>query len=165
MASTFSFDIVSQVDLQEVDNAVNQALKEISQRYDFRGSKSTISLNKEEKTISLVGDDAFKLKALKDIIAGRLVSRKIAPRALTYKPEEHALGGAVRQVATINVGIEKEKAKELVQIIKKLNLKVQVQIEGEKIRVISAKKDELQAVIQHVSSLDYPIPLQFTNYR
>lgn len=165
MAATFSFDIVSQVDLQEVDNAVNQALKEISQRYDFKGSKSGIDFNKGEKTITLHSDDAYKLKALKEILSNRFVSRKISPKALAYKPEETALGGTIRQLANITVGIEKENAKELVQVIKKMNLKVQVQIEGEKLRVSSPKKDELQSVMQHLRDLDYPVPLQFTNYR
>lgn len=165
MAEKFSFDIVSQVDLQEVDNAVNQALKEISQRYDFRNSKSSIEFNKSEKTITLQGDDAYKLRALKDILSSRFVSRKISPRALVYQKEEHALGDTVRQVATINVGIETEKARELVQVIKKLNLKVQVQIEGDKLRVSGAKKDDLQAVINHLRNLEFSLPLQFMNFR
>lgn len=165
MASTFSFDVVSQVDLQEVDNAVNQALKEISQRYDFKNSKAGIDFNKVEKTITLTADDAYKLRALKEILSNRFVSRKISPKALAYKPEETALGGTIRQLANIAVGLEKEKAKELVQLIKKLNVRVQVQIEGEKLRVSSAKKDELQAVIQYLHSLDFALPLQCINYR
>ncbi len=165
MASNFSFDIVSQVDLQEVDNAVNQALKEISQRYDFKGSNSTIQFNRTEKTITLLASDAYKLRALKDILSGRLVSRKISPRTLVYKAEEAAFGETVRQLANITMGIEKDKAKELVQIIKKLNLKIQVQIEGEKLRVSSPKKDDLQAVMEHLRNGDFSVPLQFNNYR
>lgn len=165
MATTFSFDIVSQVDLQEVDNAVNQALKEISQRYDFKNSKSGIDFNKGEKTITLTTDDAYKLRALKDILSARFTSRKISPRALDYKAEETALGGTIRQVANITVGLEKEKARELVQLIKKLNVRAQVQIEGDKLRVSSAKKDELQTVIQYLRNLDFPVPLQCVNYR
>lgn len=165
MASNFSFDIVSQVDLQEVDNAVNQALKEISQRYDFKNSKSSIEFNRTEKTITLISDDGYKLRALKDILSNRLVSRKISPRCLTYKTEETALGGTIKQIASITVGLEKEKAKELAQIIKKLNLKVQVQIENDKLRVSSAKKDDLQTVIQHFRGFEFSVPLQFINYR
>ncbi len=165
MAATFSFDIVSQVDLQEVDNAVNQALKEISQRYDFKNSKAGIAFNKGEKTITFTADDAYKLRALKEIMSNRFTSRRISPRALDYKPEETALGGTIRQLANIAVGVEKEKAKELVQLIKKLNVKVQVQIEGEKLRVSSAKKDDLQTVINYIHNLDFPLPLQCINYR
>ncbi len=165
MAATFSFDIVSQVDLQEVDNAVNQALKEISQRYDFKNSKAGIDFNKGEKTITFTADDAYKLRALKEIMSARFTSRRISPRALAYKAEETALGGTIRQLANIAVGVEKDKAKELVQLIKKLDLRVQVQIEGEKLRVSSAKKDDLQTVINYIHNLDFPLPLQCINYR
>lgn len=165
MASNFSFDIVSEVDLQEVDNAVNQAKKELAQRYDFKDSKSTIEFKREEKKIILIGDDDFKLRALKDMLTTRLAKRGISYKSLTFLEPEKAFEGTLRQSVDIATGIPKEKAKDLVKIIKDLNLKVQTQIEGEKLRVLSAKKDDLQAVIVHLRSLDFPLPLSFINYR
>ena len=163
--ANFSFDIVSEVDLQEMDNAVNQAKKELSQRYDFKNSKSSIDYNREEKKITLIADDDFKLRALTDILATRMAKRNISLKALKFKEPEQAFQGYLRQVADICVGIDKEKAKELVGIIKSLGLKVQTQIEGEKIRVSSPKKDELQTVIAHIRKLNFSIPLNFCNYR
>lgn len=165
MATNFSFDIVSEIDLQEVDNAVNQAKKELSQRYDFRGSKSSIDYNREEKKITLIADDDFKLRSLKDILDGRMVKRNISLKALTYKEPEKAFEGTLRQIVELNCGIPREKQKDLIKIIKDLNPKIQTQIEGEKIRVSSPKKDDLQAVIGHLRSIDFPLALQFTNYR
>lgn len=161
----FSFDIVSEVDLQEVDNAINQAKKELAQRYDFKGSKSTIEYNRDEKKITLVADDDFKLRALQDILVARLSKRGISHKSLVYKDPETAFGGSLRQIIEISTGIPKEKTKDLNKIIKDLNLKVQTQVEGEKIKVSSAKKDELQVVIAHLRSIDFPIPLNFNNYR
>lgn len=165
MTSNFSFDIVSEVDLQEVDNAVNQAKKELTQRYDFKDSKSNIDFKREEKKIILIGDDDFKLRSLRDILTTRLAKRRISYKSLTFKDPEKAFEGTLRQSVEIATGINKEKAKDLVKIIKDLNLKVQTQIEGEKLRVLSAKKDELQAVIMHLRSIDFPLALNFTNYR
>ncbi|HOU35858.1 MAG TPA: YajQ family cyclic di-GMP-binding protein [Candidatus Omnitrophota bacterium] len=165
MASNFSFDIVSEVDLQEVDNAVNQAKKELSQRYDFRGSKSSIDFDRHEKQITLVADDDFKLRALQDILTTKLAKRGVSLKAVTFREPQKAFEGTLRQLVLLTTGIDKEKAKDLVRIIKDLGLKVQTQIEGEKIRVSGAKKDDLQAVIAHVRSLDFPIALNFTNYR
>lgn len=162
---TFSFDIVSEVDLQEVDNAVNQAKKELFQRYDFKGSKSSIDYKREEKQIILVADDDFKLKALQEILIGRLLKRGISHKSLTFKDPEKAFEGTLRQTLEISTGIPKEKSKDLNKIIKDLNVKVQTQVEGEKIRVSSAKKDELQTVIAHLKSIDFPLPLTFCNYR
>ena len=161
----FSFDIVSEVDLQEVDNAVNQAKKELFQRYDFKGSKSSIDYKREEKQILLVADDDFKLSALHEILTGRLSKRGISHKSLVFKEPEKAFEGTLRQTLEISMGIPKEKAKDLNKIIKDLNLKVQTQVEGEKIRVSSAKKDELQSVIAHLKSLDFSLPLTFCNYR
>ncbi len=165
MASAFSFDIVSEVNLQEVDNAVNQASKELAQRYDFKDSKSSFAFNRDEKKITLVADDDFKLRALKDMLATRLAKRGVSLKSLQFADEEKAFEGTIRQVADIVVGLPKEKAKELVQIIKSVNPKVQTQIEGEKIRVSSPKKDDLQAVISHLRTLDFSLPLGFCNYR
>jgi len=161
----FSFDIVSEVDLQEMDNAVNQANKELAQRYDFRNSKSSIDYDRKEKKITLTADDDFKLRALTDILAARMAKRAISFKALKFNNPERAFGGSLRQVIEICMGIDKEKAKELTASIKGLGLKVQTQIEGEKMRVSSPKKDDLQAVIIHLKSLDFPIPLSFNNYR
>ncbi|MEW6170915.1 MAG: YajQ family cyclic di-GMP-binding protein [Candidatus Omnitrophota bacterium] len=165
MGQNFSFDIVSEVNLQEVDNAVNQAKKELAQRYDFKDSKSTIEFKREEKKIILIGDDDFKLRALRDMLTTRLAKRGISYKSLTFLEPEKAFEGTLRQSVDIATGIPKEKAKDLVKIIKDLNLKVQTQIEGEKLRVLSAKKDDLQTVIINLRSLDFPLPLSFTNYR
>jgi hypothetical protein len=163
--ANFSFDIISEVDLQEVDNAVNQSCKELSQRYDFKNSKASITFDRKEEKIILVADDEFKLRSLTDILATRLAKRGVSLKSLKFNEPEKAFEGYLRQAAEICMGIEKEKAKELVNIIKGLGLKVQTQIEGEKIKVSSAKKDELQAVIAHLRGLDFPIPLSFGNYR
>jgi cyclic-di-GMP-binding protein len=161
----FSFDIVSEVDLQEMDNAVNQANKELSQRYDFKDSKATISYDRNEKTVTLVADDDFKMRALTDILATRMARRGISLKSLKFNPPEKAFEGYLRQKIEICMGIDKERAKELTAIIKGMGLKVQTQIEGEKIKVSSAKKDELQEVIARLRSVDFPLPLSFGNYR
>lgn len=163
--ANFSFDIVSEVDLQEVDNAVNQACKELAQRYDFKDSKASIVFERKEEKITLVADDEFKLRALTDMLATRLAKRGVSLKSLKFNESEKAFEGYLRQTVQICMGIEKEKAKELAGIIKGLGLKVQTQIEGEKIKVSSAKKDELQAVIVHLRGLDFSIPLSFGNYR
>ncbi len=163
--ANFSFDIVSEVELQEVDNAVNQAVKELNQRYDFKGSKSSIAFDRKEKKITLIADDDFKLRSLTDILATRLAKRGVSLKSLKFNEPEKAFEGYLRQAVEICMGIDKERAKELTGIIKGLGLKVQAQIEGEKIKVSSAKKDELQAVIAHIRGLDFPIPLNFCNYR
>ncbi|MDD4939720.1 MAG: YajQ family cyclic di-GMP-binding protein [Candidatus Omnitrophica bacterium] len=163
--ANFSFDIVSEVDLQEMDNAVNQAGKELSQRYDFKDSKSSIAYDKKEKKLTLIADDEFKLRALTDILATRMAKRGISLKSLKFNEPEKAFQGYLRQLVDICMGIDKEKAKELVGIIKGLGLKVQAQIEGEKIKVSSAKKDELQAVITHLKGLNFSVPLSFRNYR
>jgi len=163
--ANFSFDIISEVDLQEVDNAVNQACKELAQRYDFKNSKASISFDRKEEKITLIADDEFKLRALTDMLATRLAKRGVSLKSLKFNPPEKAFEGYLRQVAEICMGIEQEKAKQLTGIIKGLGLKVQTQIEGEKIKVSSAKKDELQGVIAHLRGLDFSIPLSFGNYR
>jgi uncharacterized protein YajQ (UPF0234 family) len=165
MAQNFSFDIVSEVNFQEVDNAINQAQKELAQRFDFKGSKSSIQYDKTAKKITLIADDDFKLDALKDILAGRMAKRSISLKALTHKPVEKAFEGNVRQVIEITSGLPSDKAKELVKIIKDSKIKVQAQIEGDKVRVVSPKKDELQAIIAHLRATEFSLPLQFTNYR
>lgn len=163
--ANFSFEIVSEVDLQEVDNAVNQATKEMSQRYDFKGSRSSVAFDRKEKKINLLADDHLKLKAVTDILTTRLAKRGISYKSLKFNEPQKAFEGFLRQAVDICTGIEKEKAKELVGIIKQLGLKVQAQIEGERIKVSAPKKDDLQAVINHLRALDFSLPLGFCNYR
>jgi len=165
MASNFSFDIVSEVNFQEVDNGINQAQKELAQRFDFKNSKSSIEYNKAEKKITLIADDDFKLRALRDILEGRFAKRGVSLKSLKSKDPEKAFEGTIRQVIELTSGMPVEKSKELVKIIKDLKLKVQPQIEGEKVRVISSKKDDLQTVIAHLRSIDFSLPLQFVNFR
>lgn len=160
-----SFDIVSQIDLQEVDNAVNQALKEISQRFDFKGSKSTITFSKTEKEIVIVSDDDYRLKSVKDIIESKIVKRQISIKALQYGAVEPASGGTVRQVVKLQIGIPQEKSKEIIKLIKESKLRVQASIQGEQIRVSSKSKDLLQEAIALIKGKNFDIPLQFINYR
>jgi cyclic-di-GMP-binding protein len=161
----FSFDIVSEADLQEVDNAVNQARKELVQRFDFKGSKSSIEYNRAEKKITLVGDDDFKLRSVNNILAEKLAKRSVSMKLLTFNEPQKVFGGCVQQTADLASGIPHEKAKELVKMIKALGLKVQPQIEAEKIRVVSPKKDDLQAVIAYLKKIEFPLALSFCNYR
>ncbi len=165
MADKFSFDIVSEVDMMEVDNAVNQAQKELATRFDFKGSKSSIELNKNDKKITLVADDDFKMKSLKDILEGRFAKRGVSLKALDYKAPEKAFEGYIRQVAEIISGLPSDKAKELSKIIRDSKIKVQTQIDGAKVKVISTKKDDLQQVIAYLKQVPFSLPLQFTNYR
>ncbi len=161
----FSFDIVSRVDLQEVDNAVNQAQKELATRFDFRGSKSRFDWNRDEKKLILLADDELKLKNLRDILTTRLALRKVPLKSLEWAREEKAFEGLVRQEVKLTMGIPSEKAKEIVKEIKGMGLKVQASIQGEEVRVNSRSKDDLQGVIQHLKTFPCAIPLQFTNYR
>ena len=162
---SFSFDIVSEADLQEVDNAVNQVKKELAQRFDFKGSKSSIEYSRDEKKITLTGDDDFKLRSVKDILAAKLAKRAVSMKLLTFSEPEKVFDGCLKQAADLASGIPHEKAKELVRIIKEMGLKVQAQIEGEKIRVSSPKKDDLQAVMTRIRKMDFPLALTFCNYR
>lgn len=163
--ANFSFDIISEVNFQEVDNVINQAKKELAQRYDFRGSKSSIDYSKPDKKITLVGDDDYKLRALRDMLLGQATKRGVSPKALDFKEPERAFAGTLRQVVDITSGIPKERSKELVAVIKDLKVKVQVQVEGEKLRVFGPKKDDLQTVIGHLRGIDFPLALNFENFR
>jgi len=165
MGKDSSFDIVSEVDLQEIDNAVQQAKKELLQRYDFKGSKSEVNFSKEEKKIKIIADDEMKLKSLKDILDTKLTKRDVSLKAIKYGVEEQGIGGAIKQEAEILLGIPKENAKDIVKIIKGMKLKVQASIQGEQIRVSSKKRDDLQSIINHLKETPVDIPLQFTNYR
>ena len=163
MAKDCSFDVVSEVDMQEVDNAVNQAKKEIGTRYDFRGSKAEISF--EGDTIKIIGDDEYKLNAIIDVLKGKMVKRNVAIKNLDYGKIEPAAGATVRQIITIKKGITKENAKEVVKAIKNMKIKVQASIQEDQVRVSGKDKDDLQAVIQMLKQLDIPVELQFVNFR
>jgi len=160
-----SFDIVSKVDLQEVSNAVHQAMKEIGQRFDFRGSKSDIELDMEKNEVVLKSDDEYRLKSVVDILQGKLVKRKISLKSLIYGKIESALAGTVRQVITLQQGIPVDKAKEIVKIIKGEKLKVQSEIQKDQVRVRAKKIDDLQAVISLLKEKDLGIHMEFINYR
>ncbi len=163
MAQESSFDIVSKTDLQEVANAVQQAKRELATRFDFKGSKSEIDLGEAE--ITLVSDDAQKLKSLRDILEDKLVKRKVSLKALDYQKVDDAALGTVRQKAKVVQGIESEKAKEIVRAIKDAKIRVQVSIQGDQVRVAGKNRDDLQKVIAMVKERDFGIPLQFVNYR
>jgi uncharacterized protein YajQ (UPF0234 family) len=158
-----SFDIVSSVDLQEVKNAIAQATKEIQTRYDLKNSSSSVDLTGEE--ILLASSDEFKLKAVRDVLEGRLVKRNVPLKALTFETVEQALGGTVRQRVTLQKGIPTEKAREIVKVIKGTKLKVQAAIQGDQLRVSGKSKDDLQAVMQLLKGTDLGIDMQFTNRR
>jgi len=158
-----SFDVVSRVDPQEVDNAVNQTRKEIGQRYDFKGTKTELRL--EENALHVVSDDDFKVKAVVDVLQSKLVRRGVSLKALVYGKIEPAAGGLAKQTITVQQGIETEKAKHLVKLVKDAKLKVQAQIQGDQVRISGKKKDDLQAAIQLFKAQDLDLPLQFTNFR
>ncbi len=165
MADNSSFDVVSTVDMQEVKNAVDQTLKELGQRFDFKGSKSTLTLKEKEKVLEVVSDDDYKLKAVLDILKAKWVKRNISLKALDYGKVEQALGGTVRQHITIQSGIVNEKTKAIVKSIKGEKFKAQGQIQGDQVRVQSKSKDELQSVISFLKQQDFGIDLQFINFR
>lgn len=163
MAKDNSFDIVSQIDLQEVDNAVNQSMKEVSQRFDLKGTNTTIERNNAEVIIN--APDDLKLKNVVDIFQTKLAQRNISLKALDYGKVEHALGGRAKQVIKLQQGIDKDQAKKITTLIKNSKVKVQASIQGEAIRVSGKNRDDLQAAIQLIKEADLPMNIQFTNYR
>ena len=166
MANPASFDITSGVDLQEVDNAVNQARKEIAQRYDFKGSRAAIEFNRAENTLALVADDEFKMNALWEILQGRMVRRGVPTKNLTPGEIERAANDTVRRVVTLQQGIPTEAAREIVKFLKENKLKkVQAAIQADQVRVSSPSKDELQEAMRLLREHDFGIALQFGNYR
>jgi cyclic-di-GMP-binding protein len=160
-----SFDIVSEVNLQELDNAVNQTTKEISQRYDFKGSKTSVEWRAKEKQVIIVAEDDYKLGAATDILQSKMVKRSLPLKNLKYETIEQATGGQVRQAITIQQGIDKEAAKKVIQVIKDTKLKVQAQIMDDQVRVTAKSIDDLQATMRTLRSSDVPVELQFTNMR
>ena len=163
MSKAESFDVVSKVDMQEVDNAINQTNKEIQQRYDFKNSKSVVSL--EEENLKIIADDDFRLRSVVDILQTKLVRRQVPIKNLEYGKVEDASGGTVRQLIKLKQGIETETAKKIVKDVKGLKIKVQAQIMDDQVRVSGKNRDDLQVVIGFLKEQDYNLDLQFTNYR
>jgi uncharacterized protein YajQ (UPF0234 family) len=166
MAGLASFDVTSGVDLQEVDNAVNQARKEVAQRYDFKGSKAAIDFKRTENVIELVADDNFKMEALWDILQTRMIRRGVPVKNLKASEIAPMAGGLVKRTVTLQQGIPSDNAREIVKFVKDQKLKkVQVAIQGDQLRISSPSKDELQAAIQLLKARDFGVDLQFGNYR
>jgi len=166
MAATSSFDVTSPIDFQEVDNALNQARKEIGQRYDFKGATARIDLSAADKTLTLVADTEFKMTALWEIVQTRLVRRGVPLKNFKVPPSEPASGGTVRRVMTIQQGIPIEAAREIVKFLKDRKLKkVQAAIQGDQVRVSSPSKDDLQLAMQALREQDFGLALHFGNYR
>ena len=160
-----SFDVVSTVDLQEVSNAIQQAVKEIGQRFDFRGSKSNIELESAEKRIVLISDDDYKLKSVIDILQSKLIKRKVPIKAFDYGKIEDAASSTLRQVVSIQEGIPTEKSKEIVKIIKGTKLKVQAEIQKDQLRVKGKKIDDLRELMDLLKGKDLGIHIDFMNFR
>jgi len=166
MASQCSFDITSNVDLQEVDNALNQARKEVAQRYDFKGAKASIEFDQNESKMVLVADDEFKLNALWEIVQTRLIRRNVPVKNLVRGTVTPAAGSTVRQDITLQQGIPSEKAKDIVKFLKDKKLKkVQATIQADQLRITSPSRDELQDVMRMLREADFGVALQFGNYR
>ncbi|MCK6604110.1 MAG: YajQ family cyclic di-GMP-binding protein [Ignavibacteriaceae bacterium] len=165
MAKSHSFDVVSEIDLQEVDNAINQATKEIIQRYDLKDSHTTIELNKKDKFINLNTKDDYSLKATIDILQTKFIKRGLSIKALNPDEAEQASGGRLRQKINLRVGISKDDGRIITKMIKDSGLKVQAQIQDEQVRVTAPKIDDLQAVQKMLLDADLTFPVQFTNYK
>jgi len=166
MPSTFSFDVTSTIEMPEVDNAVNQARKEIGQRFDFKGSSAAIEFDQKAGTLTLTAEDNFKLEAVWDVLQTRLIKRNVAVKNLKRGDIEPAAGSSVRQVITLQQGIPTDAAREIVKHLKDLKLKkVQAAIQGDQLRITSPSKDDLQGAMQALRAKDFGIALQFGNYR
>lgn len=166
MASTYSFDVTSNIDMPEVDNAVNQARKEIAQRFDFKGSSAAIDLDAKANTLTLTAEDNFKLESVWDVLQTRLIKRSVPVKNMKREEIQPAAGSTVKQVITLQQGIPSDAAREIVKHLKDLKLKkVQAQIQADQVRVTSASKDELQGAMQALRGKDFGVSLQFGNYR
>ena len=165
MPSDSSFDIVSEINLQEMDNAVNQAAKEIATRYDFKGSSASLAFDRKAKELTLNADAEPQLEAVRKVLVERMIKRGVDPKALDPQKIEQATHKTVRQVVKLKSGIDKDTAKQIQKAIKDLKLKVNASIQGDALRVSSGKKDDLQAVIAHLRANPPSIPIQFNNYR
>ena len=160
-----SFDIVSEINLQEVDNAINQAQKEIGTRYDFKGSAAAVEFNRKEKELTLTADHEAQLEAVRSVVMGKFIKRGVDPKCMDAQKVEEATHKSVRQKVKLKDGIDKETAKSIQKAIKELKLKVNASIQGEALRVSGAKKDDLQAVVKHLKANPPEIPIQFNNFR
>jgi len=160
-----SFDVVSTFDMQEVDNAVNTVKRDISTRYDLKGTQAKIDLNKTDKNITIVADNEMHLTAIKDMLENRSVSRKISLKTFEYKEEENSSGMTMRQQVNLKEGISKENATKINKMIKSMKIKVQSQIQGDQLRVTGKKIDDLQSVISALNKSDIDIPLNFVNMK
>jgi uncharacterized protein YajQ (UPF0234 family) len=158
-----SFDVVSKVDPQEIDNAVNQTRKEVVQRYDFKGSKTQI--DQEKDAILIISDDEYKVKAVVDVLQSKLVRRGVSLKALVYHEIEPSAGGQAKQKIDVQQGIDTEKGRKIVKLVKDSKIKVQVQIQGDQLRISGKKRDDLQSVIALLKERDLEVPLQFVNFR
>lgn len=163
MAKDASFDIVSEVSMEEVKNAIQQSIKELTNRFDFKGS--TVEFKLENNQLVVVGDDDFKIEQIKDVLLGKLNKRNVPIKNIHFSDSKHALGGKARQTAELVSGIDRENAKKITTEIKNSKMKVKAQIQEDQIRVTGKNRDDLQAVISLLRKLDLPIELQFTNYR
>jgi uncharacterized protein YajQ (UPF0234 family) len=158
-----TFDIVSQVDEQELDNALNQTRKEIGQRFDFKDVRTEIEM--EDKEIRITSDDDYRVKAVVDVLQSKLARRSVPLKALVYGKIEPASGGRAKQVITVQQGVDADRARQIVKWVKETKLKIQVQIQGDQLRVSGKKRDELQALIRMLKERDLDLPLQFVNFR
>lgn len=160
-----NFDVVSKIDLQEVDNAVNTVMREIGNRYDFKSVKWSIELDKKEKNITIVAESEYCLEQIQNSLKGSFVKRKLDPLSLDFQKEEKASGNSLRQIVKIKEGIEQDIAKQITKYFKQSKLKVQVSIQGDEVRVSGKSRDDLQTSIQEIKGLNLGIPLQFVNFR
>jgi len=160
-----SFDIVSKLNMQEIDNTVNMVTRDIANRYDFRGSNTVLTLDKNEKTIKIEAENDMQITAVRDMLENRAISRKISLKVFDYKDEESATGMSIRQIVNLREGISSETAKKINKMIKAMKLKVQSQIQGDQLRVTAKKIDALQNVIAELNKLDIETPLQYINMK
>jgi len=160
-----SFDVVNEIDIQEVDNAINNTQKEISTRYDFRDSKTEVEFNRKDKTISVTCEDSMKLKAVREMLVSNFIKRKLSPKSVEFKEAEGTSHGGLKQTVVLREGIDRDNAKKIVKTIKDSKLKVQPAIHDDKVRVTGKKIDDLQEVMAMLKSADLELPLQFDNMK
>ena len=158
-----SFDVISKINHQEFDNALSNCLREISNRFDFKGLQ--ISIDRKDKLITTIAPDELKLKQVNDLLQTHLIRRKVDPRVVSMKSSESASGGSIRQISELKEGISQENAKKVIADIKKLKLKIQIKIQGDELRVDGKKKDDLQEAISAIKSIDIGLPIEFVNFR
>ena len=158
-----SFDVISKINHQEFDNALSNCLREISNRFDFKGLH--ISIERKDKLITTVAPDELKLRQVNELLQTHLIRRKVDPRVVSMKSSESASGGSIRQISELKEGISQENAKKVIADIKKLKLKIQIKIQGDELRVDGKKKDDLQEAISAIKSIDIGLPIEFVNFR